>query len=178
MTTKITKKQSDALWTKLRESFLDAGKTLDEIFAKKAWLPEYDTFTAAWSAHMAGVRIGSFINPAAVMYQMLEEGATVEEIADAVEGVSPAIAESVKKQRDAGVPRDKAKARRKPIIVRRHRRKRPKPAAVIRIEVGHDAFVEYTAIAKEYDTTVAEVFREAGEKAFAELGELITKDES
>lgn len=162
MTAKMTKRQATALWGKLREHFVNAEDVIREIVDTRAWEPlGYKTFAEAWKATLSDVTLGVEIRPH-VVYQMLGEGWSAEEVATAVRGLSPDGVESLERQRSNGVPADKA-------IVRRHLRKRPGPVGVMRLNFGPTMLREFRRIAAEIGTTAEEIAAEAVNARFREI---------
>lgn len=154
---------AEDLWEKLHKTFLDMEQTLTTIIASKAWEPlGYSSFTTAWADKMSDITLASEIRPA-VVYAMLEEGATVEEIADTVKGVGPEQAETLKRQKDNGLSAKDAS-----ILVREHGRSRPQ-RHFVSIEVDGDTRQEWDRIAKAHDTTIEAIALPAVQAAFEAL---------
>lgn len=155
---------AENLWERLHKTFLDMEETLTTIIRSSAWIPlGYNSFTDAWAARMSDITLASEIRPH-VVYAMLDEGATVEEIADTVKGVGPEQAENLKRQHDNGVPAKEAS-----VVVSKHRRRLPQRHFVT-IEIDGDTRREWCRIAKEHDTTIEAIALPAVQAAFEALG--------
>lgn len=154
---------AEDLWEKLHKGFLDMEQTLMTIIASEAWKPVgYNTFAEAWTAKMSDITLASEIRPH-VVYAMLDEGATVEEIADTIKGVGPEQAENLKRQKNNGV-----RAKDASTIVRKHRRRLPQRHFVT-IEVDADTRRAWGRIAKAHNTTVEDIALPAVQAAFEAL---------
>lgn len=156
---------AEDLWEKLHKGFLDMEQTLTTIIASEAWKPlGYSTFAEAWAAKMSDITLASEIRPH-VVYAMLDEGATIEEIADTVKGVSVETVERLEEQKDNGVPADMATT----TTVRRHKRKLPGARKFIHIQIDADTHREWQRKAKLHDTTINAVALTAVTAAFEDL---------
>jgi hypothetical protein len=156
---------AEKLWTRLQSNFLDTYKTLAEILETEAWKPTYATFTDAYTDRMANITFAPEMLPH-IAYRMFAEGATPDQVTDAVKHVGPQAARRLKEQRDDGVPADQATTTR----VREHRRNLPGPWKWLRLKVNNDVHREWMAIARRHHTTVAAVALRAAKAAFEELG--------
>jgi hypothetical protein len=155
---------AERLWINLQSNLIDFHKTLLEIFESEAWKPQYETFTEAWTDKMSNITFAPELL-APIAYQMFNEGATPDQVADSVKGIGPSIAEDLKQQKDNGVSVDQAST-----VVRRHRRKLPGDFGYIRIKVGRDTLKEWKRLANQHGMTVAGVALPAIADAFRELG--------
>ena len=156
---------AENLWERLHKTFLDMEETLTTIIRSEAWKPlGYNSFTEAWAAKMGDITLASEIRPH-VVYRMLDEGASVEEIADTVKGVSVETVECLEEQKDNGVPADMATT----TTVRRHKRKLPGARRFIHIEIDADTHREWQRKAKLHDTTINAVALTAVTAAFEDL---------
>jgi hypothetical protein len=162
MTKKRLSAHSERLWLNLQSSLLDFHKTLIEIIENMAWKPAYETFTDAWTAKMSNISFAPELLPH-IMYQMFNEGATVEDVADAVKGVGPDAVERVKQQKDNDVPAEY-------VHVRDYHRKPPARPATLHVNVGQSALTQYNRIAKKLGMTVEDIAREAIARRFRTLG--------
>ena len=137
-------------------------EAIAEIIATQAWKPllGYKTLAEAWDAnHLSETEFGAAAM-ARIVYRMLEEDTTPDEIADKVKGVGPERVKTVARQRKAGVPADKV------TMVRRHPRRKPCEPSTIRIRVGAAKMREYHKIADDYGMTVEDIAREAISERF------------
>jgi hypothetical protein len=80
-----------------------------DFFQKKSWTREgFDTFTALWDTrNLADITYPVELRVLAV-YQMLDEGLSVDEIAYRVKGIGRDRAESLRRQKAEGVPAEHA----------------------------------------------------------------------
>lgn len=163
MTTKpITKTQAEALWEQLHEDFANAEERMKQIIITKAWEPlGYRSFHEAWAERMSDISIAAEVRPH-VVYQMLNEGMTPEDIDDAVKGIGADIAESLQRQRDNGVPAELAT-----LIGKRS--KQPLPDS-IRIKLGYDRLKRYKHISQQAGMKVQDIAFQATVARFEELG--------
>lgn len=104
---------ADKLWKRLHQNFVDTEATLVEIIKSKAWEPlGYESFAKAWVDKMSDITLASELRPH-VVYQMFEEGLTVDEIAGSVKGVGKETAEQLGRQKSHGVPPNQASVTKK-----------------------------------------------------------------
>lgn len=100
----MDKKTAEALFDSLANALNNAEKILIEIIRTKAWQQlGYETFTDAWNERLAGVRLATGAMRAHVVYALLEEGLTNEEVIKAT--MTPdSVVKSLAAQRADGVP--------------------------------------------------------------------------
>lgn len=152
---------AENLLDRLHKNLLDTEETLATFIRHKLWEPlGFSSFATAWTARMSDITLAAELRPH-VVYQMFAEGATVDEVVNAVKDVGPESAESLRRQREHGVPVGMA-------VVRQHYRKRPKRHFVT-FEVDGGEKAEWESIAKAHNTTVDDVAVSAVRAAFAEL---------
>jgi hypothetical protein len=90
-----------------RSGFLTADKAIMEIIRIQAWNAlGYRDFTDLFDKEFADVYLAGAAR-SYVVYEMFNAGRSVEEVADSVPGLGPETAESLKRQKDNGVPADK-----------------------------------------------------------------------
>jgi hypothetical protein len=162
---KLTKKQAQALWEKAWDALANYQAALAEIIEKQAWLPlGHETFTDAWLATRRNeLTLDKALQPL-VIYQMITEGLTSDEIAELVPGVGPATVDSLKRQRKNGVPAEDASTA---IDVKTHPRlTRPH---TLHLYVGSEQMDEFHQIAAKHGLQVLTVALEAVTKRFREL---------
>lgn len=158
----MDQKKAEKLWALLRQHFVNAQRTIEEIIRTEAWKPlGFSTFTEAWAANMANVAIASELR-AHVVYQMLSEGRVPSEVADIVKGVGPVLAESYKRQRDNETPAAQASSR--PL-----RSKAVHEHETIFVKVPKSVLHRWRRIAAQYDRRVDEIALAAIESTFREL---------
>jgi len=157
---------AENLWEALRSGFLGTEKTIVEIIKARAWEPlGYETFTDAWVKEVADISIANELLPH-VVYQMFAEGLTVDEVAETVKGIGADRAESLDRQRRHGIPAHAASM----YEVRRHMRRRPRPADTIHVVVGPAVLQDCHRIATQVGRSVEDIAKEAIMARFAELG--------
>ena len=154
---------AEKLWDRLASSMLDAQNTIVAIIEAKAWEPlGYESFEKAWVDKMSGFTISVEVQPT-VVYQLLSEGLSVDQVAAAVKGVGTEIAETLKRQRDNGVPAELASRRSK------RNGGTPRPRTTIFVHVGEVKLAEYEALAEARGIKVEDVSRDAIAAAFREM---------
>ncbi len=165
----ITKEEAEGLFAEVCDELnavFDAlsrvGERISQIIKTEAWLVlGYKTFHEAWLERMKNVRLNWDFLPQ-VVYQMLEEGATTEDITFAVNGVTPFQVESLAKQRESNVPASSAR--------RRHSQQhKPRASTTIFVHVTPAEMREWSGIARRWETTVDAIAREAVEERFREM---------
>jgi hypothetical protein len=155
---------AERLWLNLQSNLLDFNKTLIEIIEVEAWKPVYETFTDAYEDKLSNISFARELLPH-LMYAMFDQGATPKKVADAVKGVTTEVARNVKKQKDAGLPANKATT----YIRRRTVCKMPEPKGILRMELGVRKLNDWKRKAARNNTTVEAVVLSAADAAFAEL---------
>lgn len=162
--TRLTKNQAEALWTDLRDNFLDAEKNIKAIIATKAWEPlGYATFAEAWHSRLRDVTLAAEVRKH-VVYELLSENVGVGYVSELVKGITPKSADFLNRQRRNGVPADQAST-----VVREHDRKLPSKPDTIHIKVGQTRLAEYQRIASSLPQSVEEIAQEAIAARFSEL---------
>lgn len=155
---------AEKLWAKLHASLLDVQTAIIEIIANKAWEPlGYNSFGECWAAKMDGISIAAEIRPH-VVYQMITEGMTDDEIADAVKGVGPETVRRLAEQRAVGVPASNAS-------VAKLKGRTPPKHSTLFISVPSDLMLRWKRLAKANSVGVSEFAYAAVQLAFEELGE-------
>lgn len=162
---KSDEKQASLLWDKLHSYLVNSQKVIEEIIEKRAWEPlGYSTFFEAWNDRMGDITLATEIRPH-VVYQMISEGASDEQVADAVKGISERLPASLRRQRSNGVPPSAADMS----TVRQHLRKKPSRADTLHLKIGTTRLARYQVIADRHGKSVAEIALEAIESRFLEL---------
>lgn len=158
----LSSKQALKLWELLRQHFQNAQRVVEEIIELRAWEPlGYESFSEAWNAQMRDITLATEVRPH-VAYQLFAEGLSVDEVARSIKGLGEVSAESLKRQRNNGVPADMA-------LVREHLRQSPRRHSVIHLDIGADMLERYQKIAARLDSTVNEIALQAVKERFAEL---------
>ena len=143
-------------------------KTLAEILEVEAWKPTYETFTDAYNDKMHNITFAPELLPH-IAYKMFDEGATPEQVADAVKGIGPEKAKRLKEERDSGVPAHSATGH--PVRVRGngpYQRKLPEDNWV-KLNVAPEVLQEWKRIAKQRKRTVESIVMEAATQKFKRL---------
>ena len=154
---------AEKLWGQLATSLLATEKLITQIIHDKAWEPlGYHSFTEAWAARMADTRLGGELR-AHVVYAMLREGSTPENVAAAINGISHRVAEQLADEMAAGVPASSAGQRRRP--------RDPSPFKTVFVPVPRATHAKWERIAKSNDTTLGGVAFAALSEAMSEMGE-------
>jgi hypothetical protein len=153
---------AEKLWADLRTGLLNVEKSIAQIIHDKAWEPlGYNSFTEAWAAQVTDITIAAELR-AHVVYQMYREGATPEDVAAAVKYVSRDQAEQFKREMDNGVPAEIASGRKKP-------KGEPLPFVTVFVPVPRETHRAWTRVARNNDTTLAQIALRALETAMGEL---------
>jgi hypothetical protein len=154
---RLTKAQRQQLWQDLRDDLTSAREKLDKIIEHQAWKPEYPTLLAAWQAHLTDVHWAPTALSTAV-YHMIDEGASSEEIAEAMRGISVTAVDTLKRKKDMGVPPEAAT-----------RSNRRPPRDTIFLHVGAGTYAHYEELANAEDSTIMEIALKFVEQGFARL---------
>lgn len=150
------------LWDELRDHFTNMEKTIIRIIETEAWKPlGYSTFAEAWNDRMQGVRLAGEVR-AHVVYFMLAEGEQVDAISETT-GIGTGSVEDLKRQKSNGVPPEAA------TLVRQHRRRPPREAFRLTVEMSHDERERFTKICKDRSLDMREEALAAIRERFAEL---------
>lgn len=152
---------AEQLWTRAHDDLFNFQKTIVEIIKARAWEPlGYESFSKAWIDRLSDITIAVEIVPH-VVYQMLDEGQSHDDITDAIKGAGRGQVENLARQKDNGVPVDQAVNRRP---------SKPKALhATIFIPVTWEVHAEYKRLAAQNGVTIAQVAGPAVSAAFAAL---------
>jgi hypothetical protein len=170
---RLTKKQAQAMWDRVWQTLSDHEAAIREVIDKKAWLPlGFETFADAWfGLNHNDISLARELRPHVVV-QLLSEGLTEDEVADAVKGIGPELAARINKERKAGVPADQMS------LVKQHSRlTRPH---TLHIYVGAEQMEEFHRIVTSLgypSTHVLAVALEAVEKRFRALANELSSNE-
>src|SRR6516165_426671 len=94
---------AEAWLDKLCRQWMDFSENLKEGIAQRHWVAlGYETFTDMWQARCSHIDVVVELK-ADVAFQMMDDGATDDEIADAVKGLAPDSVEYLREQKDDGV---------------------------------------------------------------------------
>jgi hypothetical protein len=134
MTTRV---EAEALWSDLREGFVNAERIVKEIIKERAWEPlGYTSFVEAWNDRMKGVRLATDALKAHVVYALFDSGLEAQGVYEALgvgSGVSPETVRVLGKKKALGIPADFATTR-----VRAHDRAKPGERRRIIVELRPD----------------------------------------
>lgn len=147
MTSSVSQDEAEALWTEVRQSLVNLERCVARIIETRAWEPlGFDSFAQAWRVRMSGVRLSGAPLQAAVVYQLLDEGADKDAILSTLgvgSGVGPAVVDALTRQRSAGVPPRLAST-----VVRQHERSLPGAPRFMHLEISPEEMAEFQAIAE------------------------------
>lgn len=153
---------AEKLWNLLHDQFVNIQEVMVQIISTRAWEPlGYSTFTEAFTERLSGVTLASELRPH-VVYQMLDEGLTADEIAEQVKGVGPEGVEAAARQKRNGVPADAATVKAHPRLTRPH---------TLHMYVGAEEMESFHAIADKHGLSVLAIALDAVEKRFKELND-------
>lgn len=160
----ISKKNAEALWNELASNLLAAEESIKEIIKNRAWEPlGYESFYEAWNDRMSHIEIARDFR-GIIVYQMLAEGRSDNEIAHSVKGVGPETALGFRRDRAAGVPADKAKGK---VLISPFERKAPASEQYrLTLVFTVEEIRQFSAKAKAQGVTVDEIAIAAVRAAF------------
>lgn len=163
----ISKKNAEALWNELASNLLAAEESIKEIIKNRAWEPlGYESFYEAWNDRMSHIEIARDFR-GIIVYQMLAEGRSDNEIAHSVKGVGPETALGFRRDRAAGVPADKAKGK---VLISPFERKAPASEQYrLTLVFTVEEIRQFSAKAKAAGASVDAVAIAAVRAAFSEL---------
>ena len=144
----LSKKQALAMWNDLRGHFVNAEKAIAAIIDAKAWEPlGFASFAEAWADRMQGVPLATDSIRAHVVYAMFESGLDNAGVLAATglgSQVGPRSIETLRRQKDAGVPAGMASTR-----VRGHFRSNPCRPRIVHVQLQPAEYDRFRAISKE-----------------------------
>lgn len=136
---------AEALWAELRSAFVNADKVVQRIVESRAWEPlGYDTFAQAWADRMRGTRLGTAAMAAHVVYALIEDGLDREQALLTLGpscGVSPDRFDVIARQHGNGTLVGHV------TVVRRHTREAPSLPHYVHVELTHDEWLHFRAVA-------------------------------
>lgn len=152
--------EAKQMWAELRDGFINQERKIAEIIVNRAWEPVgHETFVSAWNEEMLTVNLAAEVRPH-VVYQMISEGLSDEEICTLVKGVGTSRVSSFRQEMENGVPAGVS-------IVRRHPRNKPIPPSYLRLQVGA---ANLKAWRRKFGPDVEDFALEAVIQRFEELG--------
>lgn len=151
------------LWQQARSGLLNTEQALVNIIRSRAWEPlGHESFSKAWVEEMADVTLAIELRPH-VVYQLIDEGLTIDEIADAVKGVGPIGAAALKRQKNNGVPAELA------TVKGRAQKRAPLPYVRLYMRVPRQQMAAWQRKARRDGTTVEDFAYAVVAKAFGEV---------
>lgn len=158
----ISKKKALEVTQEIRNAFIVTTDKIEYAIAEEVWVPlGFASFTEWWAHYFSDLLLGNAIK-AHVIYQMIAEGFSNDQIADVVPGVGPTTVNVVRRNKDSGLPPGAH-------AVRGHVAKDPTAPRFVTVEFTATRLKNYNRIARKFDTTVAEIAKEAIESRFKEL---------
>jgi len=132
-----TRVEAEALWSELREGFVNQERLIKQIIADRAWEPiGFTSFVEAWNARMKGIRLATDALKAHVVYALFDSGLEARGVYEALgvgSGVTPEAVRVLGEKKALGIPADFATTR-----VRSHERAKPGEARFLRVELRPD----------------------------------------
>lgn len=114
--TKAQQRRAEKLWNDLRSSFFTQQETFKTIIQERSWEAlGFDSFAAAYSHYLSDIALAKELIPH-VVYALLDEGESHEEIIRNVKGLSDSGLAAIVRQKQDNLP---------PGAVRRKPRKHP-----------------------------------------------------
>lgn len=161
---RLTKKQAEALHAEIRDGLVNIEKKIAEFAQRRGHLAlGYRSFAEYWSDRMAAICLRQTEALHIVACVMYDEGASPSEVAEAVNGITIKRAESVREQKNLGVPPEK-------IRVREHDRNALRaPDHVVHVTLPPGTYRKFKSIAKRIGTTLEAEAEIALRLHFAEL---------
>lgn len=137
----MNRNKAEQLFNQLKNSLLEVEAVLQDIIETRAWeVLGYTSFAQAWDDRIAplGLSITRELR-GQVIYAMFDNGDSVEDISDAVSGVSQNTVEQMKKAKEQGVSAKSSEAHvramnRKPVKVKEFERSLPSQRNSIHLE--------------------------------------------
>lgn len=159
---------AEALWAELRSALARFDRVLSQIIAARAWEPlGYDTFSQAWADRMSGTRLGTAAMAAQVVYALIEDGLDRGQALLTLgpsSGVGLAKFDTLAHQFHNGVAVEDAT-----IFVRRHIRGAAQPPHMVHVELSHDEWLHFRAVADGRGLDLVDEWTKAGRAHFRRL---------
>lgn len=168
---RLTKGQAEALHREIRDGLLNIEKKIAEFAQGGGHLAlGYKTFADYWTDRMSEVSLRQTEALHIVACVMYDEGASPEQVAASVKGLTTKRAEAVREQKNLGVAPDK-------IRVREHERKVERaPDHVVHVPLAPGTYRKFKTIAKRIGTTLEAEAEIALRLHFAELASRSDRD--
>lgn len=169
-TATISQREAQALWNGLRAALISLDQNLQKIVETRAWEPlGYATFTEAWREQMSGVSM-SGVQRVTAVYALMDSGASDNEVAMAVDGITPFRAERIRDAWAAGakphVAERNSRTERDAVAVSAHSRRAPSGQSSITVTgFSPEDIKEIKRLAHEIGETYQEWARHAIEDA-------------
>lgn len=161
---RLTKKQAEALHAEIRDGLLNIEKKIAEFAMRRGHLAlGYKTFADYWLDRMSEVSLRQAEATNIVACVMYDEGATPDQVAAAIHGVTKKRAEAIRSQKQLGVAPEV-------IVVREHERKADRaPDHIVRVPLPPSTYRKFKTLAKRLGTTLEAESEIALRLHFAEL---------
>lgn len=178
MSQHITEREAIALWENLRSAVTNFVDALRAVIEAKAWEPlGYSSLAEAWADRMAGTPLSSAAAQALVVYALLDEGLSQDEIVTVAgpgSGIGPKRVEVFARQKESGVPAEFASNvanRTAPVLttVRAHVRARPGPPRMIHVQLENEEYYSFRAVAERRGLDLADEAAKAVRAHFRRL---------
>lgn len=160
----LTKKQAETLHAEIRDGLLNIEQKIAEFAKRRGHVAlGYKTFAAYWMDRMSDVTLRQTEALHIIACVMYDEGATAEDVALAVNGITTKRAQAIREQKELGVQPDK-------IRVREHDRKALRaPNHVVHVSLPPSTYRRYQTVARRTGTSLEEAAEMALRLYFADL---------
>lgn len=165
----LPKKRAVELTRLIRDSFVGIEKYLVEFIKGQGWVSMgFVGFNQWWDANLSDITVAQEIRPQ-VIYQLIDEGLTADQVAAAVKGASTEMVENLKRQKDNGVPPELASTR------VRHKPNRDDPYTTMFLRVQRADLDDWRRTAAMHDLSTEQIVIAAAKKVFGDLREATPK---
>lgn len=161
----LSAKAARRLTESIKQNWQNFERGLAEAIELQVWVPlGYGSWIEYWTAEFSEFTLFPEMR-AHVVYAYFDQGGTVDEVAAGVKGIGRDRAESLKRQKDNGVPAHLASLGTRgkwhnvesdTTIVREHPRKKPSEASTLHVTVGVAKLKRINAAAKKLGLTAEE----------------------
>ena len=153
----ISKTKAENLVKHAKTSLRYFYKAISTIIEEEAWRPlGYDNFTKLYESEFSGMPLAEEMK-APIVYAMLNDHVTDYDISKAVPGVGPAKIKSARRQKEAGIPAEKAYLSN----VREHSRKMPPKKHWANAEISKEEHEDLLKIGEYYGQNIQQMTLEA-----------------
>lgn len=167
----LTKKQAETLHAEIRDGLLNIERKIAEFAQRRGHVAlGYKTFAAYWMDRMSDVTLRQTEALHIVACVMYDEGATADDVALTVNGITAKRAQAIREQKDLGVAPEK-------IRVREHDRNALRaPDHVVHVPLPPGTYRRYKSVAKRAGVSLEEAAEMALRLYFAELSSREKRD--